>query len=78
MSKEPVGPSFVTFLVRCGELVHLPVMTCSVVVVLEESIIVHNFSDLEAILTVPSAKNPRGRTAKEPASHRMLETHISL
>lgn len=37
-----------------------------VVVVLEESIVVHNFHDLEAILTVQTAKNPKGLCALCP------------
>jgi len=42
-----------------------------VVVVLEESIVVHNFHDLEAILTVQTAKNPKGLCALCPGASAM-------
>lgn len=39
-----------------------------VVVILEESVIVHNFHDLEATLTVPTARNPAGLCALCPGA----------
>merc|ERR1712046_510798 len=60
------------FITAPNEVKNVKVRRDIVVVVLESSVVIHNFEDLSCVQTTPTAPNPKGLCALSPGATAMM------